>query len=150
MEGRCDKHPFERMERHCRTCGGEFCNECLVYSYGHKKPPYCVSCALSAAGVRSTAARPQVLSKRELKREIKARKRAEKVAAKDGANAEAAGLLDAQPVSTAPLVEFELTINDDGSVERDVRSGSVLHETAGGQDAPTRSIFDREVEEQVS
>jgi hypothetical protein len=126
MEGRCEKHPFERMERNCRTCGGEFCADCLVYAYGAKKPPYCVSCALAAAGVRSTAARPQVRSKRDLRRETREQKRKEKLAAKARVEVDASLLLEARPVG-APAVgpghreemAFELTITDDGRVLRD-------------------------------
>lgn len=63
MVERCVKHNFETAENHCRTCGQGYCNECLVYSFGPKKPPYCVQCALAAAGVRRGAAvtpvRPQ-------------------------------------------------------------------------------------------
>jgi hypothetical protein len=28
----------------------EFCDECLVYSYGRAKAPYCIRCALVTAG----------------------------------------------------------------------------------------------------
>ena len=56
MVERCVKHNFETVENTCRTCGRGYCNECLVYSFGPKKPPYCVSCALAAAGVRRSAA----------------------------------------------------------------------------------------------
>ena len=50
MEGRCAKHQFEASEDVCRECGNEFCSECLVYSFGPKKPPFCIACALAAAG----------------------------------------------------------------------------------------------------
>ncbi len=124
MEGRCEKHPFERMERNCRTCGGEFCADCLVYSYGPKKPPYCVNCALSAAGVRSTAARPQIRSKRDIRREMREAKRRAKVAAKTRVEVDASVLLQAQPVGAPPVgpgaeLQFEFTISDDGQIVRD-------------------------------
>ena len=127
MEGRCEKHPFERMERHCRNCGGEFCADCLVYSYGPKKPPYCVNCALAAAGVRSSAARPQLRSKREIKREMKDAKRQEKLAAKSRVDADVSLLLQAQPVGAPDFgsgdeMRFEFTIDDDGSIVRDAES----------------------------
>lgn len=109
MDGRCDKHQFEPMERTCRACGGQFCGDCLVFSHGHRKPPYCVSCALAAAGVRSTAQRPVVVSKRELRRNLREERRALKHAAKHGA-----------PAVPAPvrLVEYEFTISDDGQIVR--------------------------------
>ena len=77
-EGRCYVHNFELAEIRCRNCGYEFCSECLVYAFGANKPPYCVACALAAAGVRSTAARQPQMSRREIKRIEKERKKAEK------------------------------------------------------------------------
>lgn len=53
----CHAHPFERASATCRTCSYEFCTECVVYTYGPEKPPFCIPCALQAAGVRSTAGR---------------------------------------------------------------------------------------------
>ncbi|MCU0269703.1 MAG: hypothetical protein MUF83_13815 [Acidimicrobiales bacterium] len=35
----------------CRACGRECCDECLVFSYGRLRPPYCLRCALVASGV---------------------------------------------------------------------------------------------------
>ena len=56
MEQRCERHQFEIADGQCRTCGHPFCAECLVYSFGPSSPPFCISCALTAAGVRTTAA----------------------------------------------------------------------------------------------
>lgn len=67
MEERCAKHQFEGAEGVCRTCGWDFCGECLVYSFGPNKPPYCLACALTASGVRSNAANPPLRTKREIK-----------------------------------------------------------------------------------
>lgn len=78
MEGRCAKHQFEAAEDTCRSCGNEFCGECLVYSFGPKKPPYCIACALTAAGVRTTAANLPTKSKKDLKHEARERRKAEK------------------------------------------------------------------------
>lgn len=108
MDGRCDKHQFEPAERTCRSCGGQFCPDCLVYSHGHRKPPYCVSCALAAAGVRSSAGRHAVVSKRDLRKQLRDERKALKAAGKAGAPV-------AAPVR---LVEFEFTISDDGQIER--------------------------------
>jgi hypothetical protein len=49
-----------------------------VYSFGRKQQPFCVACALAAAGVRSNAARQPAMSRKELKRQAKERKKAEK------------------------------------------------------------------------
>ena len=67
MQEPCAKHQFEGAEDVCRTCGWDFCGECLVYAFGADKPPYCLSCALAASGVRSGAGNPQLRTKREIK-----------------------------------------------------------------------------------
>jgi len=77
MDGRCYVHGFELAENHCRNCGMMFCSECLVYAFGASKPPYCISCALAASGVRSNAARRPSMSKREIRKMEKERKKAE-------------------------------------------------------------------------
>lgn len=76
MDGQCVKHQFEPAVDACRDCGLVFCNECLVYSFGENKPPYCVACALAVAGVSHHNPRPPRVSKRELRRLEKARKKA--------------------------------------------------------------------------
>jgi hypothetical protein len=120
MDGRCDKHSFEPSERICRSCGGEFCQDCLVYSHGHRKPPYCVSCALAAAGVRSSAGRPVVRSKREIRKAIRDERRNEKVRAKAEAKGQDIAFDDA-PVAVR-VVQYEFTIGDDGSIQRPAES----------------------------
>src|SRR4051794_4112830 len=67
MQGRCDKHLFEAAEDRCGKCGFEFCGECLVYSFGAKKPPFCIPCAVAAAGIRSNAGIKPMATPRELK-----------------------------------------------------------------------------------
>jgi len=52
----CDKHLFEEASGMCRACRRPFCTDCLVYAQGPNNAPYCIPCALTAAGVRSTAA----------------------------------------------------------------------------------------------
>ena len=48
----CSKHPFDVAVGLCRNCGEEFCSADLVYSYGPDRPPFCIPCALVAAGVK--------------------------------------------------------------------------------------------------
>jgi hypothetical protein len=48
----CHTHGEQPAAGTCRSCRGEFCRDCLVYSYGSAKPPYCIRCALIAAGAR--------------------------------------------------------------------------------------------------
>jgi len=55
----CDAHPFDQSVDTCRACKREFCPSCLVYSFGPKRPPFCVPCALEAAGVRRAGRRGQ-------------------------------------------------------------------------------------------
>lgn len=103
MDGACEKHVFERMETSCMHCGGEFCGDCVVYPYGRRKP-LCVNCAIAAAGIRSSAARPVVRSRREVRRAEKARKRAAK--ATPATAAAPSGLFEAE-LSTGHGIEFE-------------------------------------------
>jgi hypothetical protein len=46
----CHTHRHDEASGLCRSCRRAFCEQCLVYSYGHSRPPYCVRCALIAAG----------------------------------------------------------------------------------------------------
>lgn len=48
----CVKHPMAVSEHVCGRCGHEFCAECVVFPFGLRKPPLCISCALEAGGVR--------------------------------------------------------------------------------------------------
>lgn len=56
----CGKHPHEMGVALCRRCGDSWCSSCLVYAFGPKKPPYCMSCAMVAGGVRTAAAQPSM------------------------------------------------------------------------------------------
>jgi len=67
MEGRCERHQFDRAIDRCGRCGGEFCQTCVVYPFGAKRAPYCLPCAVEAAGVRSGAAPGKPMSRRERK-----------------------------------------------------------------------------------
>ena len=99
----CVRHYEEPMEASCRVCHRTFCNRCLVYSFGPNKPPFCVGCALSASGVRTTklataahaepqAAEPRVdrRAERAERRAAKAEARAMRRAAKRGGGADRA------------------------------------------------------------
>jgi hypothetical protein len=57
MASSCTVHSFDESVGECRACHAAFCADCLVYSHGPDKPPYCIPCAITAAGVRSTSAR---------------------------------------------------------------------------------------------
>lgn len=77
----CGKHPHEMGAALCGRCGGSWCSSCLVYAFGPKKPPYCMSCAMVAGGVRTMAALP-AMPRRMLKAQMKAVKSEGKAAAK--------------------------------------------------------------------
>ena len=109
MEGRCAKHQFEAAGDVCRACGNEFCPECLVYSFGPDKPPFCIACALAAAGVRTTAGNAPLKSKKELIRETRARRKAAKESQKHGTGAvDVEWSLNADP--TEGLTEQDLLL----------------------------------------
>ena len=82
----CSKHPHEKGEALCRRCGHGWCSNCLVYAFGPKKPPYCMSCAMVAGGVKSAAAMP-AMSKRQLKAQMRAMKAQQKSVAKPATEA---------------------------------------------------------------
>jgi hypothetical protein len=98
----CNRHSFEYAENVCCKCGLAFCHDCLVYPRGPKKPPFCVNCAISAAGVRSSARTPSNLSRREVKRRVREAKGMHQAQAQPHAHAD---------VSLPPSDErdFELT-----------------------------------------
>ncbi|CAN5540377.1 hypothetical protein BH10ACT1_BH10ACT1_29230 [soil metagenome] len=49
----CLRHYEEPIAGICRACDQPFCTRCLVFSFGPKKPPYCLGCALHASGIRN-------------------------------------------------------------------------------------------------
>src|SRR5918995_4645666 len=101
----CRKHPHEMGIALCRRCGGSWCSTCLVYAFGPKKPPYCMSCAMVAGGVRTSASLP-AMPKRQLKAQMKAIKAQQKAEAKAAARAEApTGEPEVSPESERELAE---------------------------------------------
>jgi hypothetical protein len=84
MEGRCERHLFDRAIDRCGRCGLEFCQTCVVYPFGQRKAPYCLPCAVEAAGVRSSAGSGRALSRRERKQLERERRTAGGVAAAAG------------------------------------------------------------------
>jgi hypothetical protein len=86
----CNRHSFEYAENVCCKCGLAFCHDCLVYPRGPKKPPFCLNCAISAAGVRSSARTPSNLSRREVKRRVREAKGMHQAQAQTHAHADVA------------------------------------------------------------
>ncbi len=50
----CIKHVMLTAQTTCCECAHDYCDECLVYPFGPRKPPLCIACALTFAGVRTT------------------------------------------------------------------------------------------------
>lgn len=63
----CVKHPMALSEYVCGRCGHEFCPECVVFPYGLKKAPLCITCALEAGGIRRQHTGRPKLSERTVK-----------------------------------------------------------------------------------
>jgi hypothetical protein len=57
INGLCLDHSFEKATTMCSRCAREFCDICVVYPFGPKKP-YCKECAMAAGGVRTHVSRP--------------------------------------------------------------------------------------------
>ena len=87
----CMRHYEEPEVARCRTCERPFCNSCLVFAFGPKKPPYCVGCALTASGVRNNSRAhlvPATAQPASADRRVeRAQRRAEKAEAKANARA---------------------------------------------------------------
>jgi hypothetical protein len=57
VRGMCDAHPFDRADGCCTMCRRSFCEDCLVDPHLVTKEIFCIRCAVSAAGVRSSSKR---------------------------------------------------------------------------------------------
>jgi hypothetical protein len=101
----CTKHSHEKSAALCERCGMAWCNDCLVFAFGPKKPPMCLECAMFAGGVRSAAVRP-AMPKRELKARLKAFK-ALATAAANGESTPDEGAAESAPVAEEPATDWE-------------------------------------------
>ena len=52
MSTSCSKHGNVVSNNSCGQCTESYCDDCLVFPFGQRKPPMCISCALSFSGVR--------------------------------------------------------------------------------------------------
>ena len=50
LTGLCREHSFESAAELCRRCGLEYCEACVVYPFGARKP-LCKSCAIAMSGL---------------------------------------------------------------------------------------------------
>lgn len=116
----CGKHPHAVGVAICRRCGGPWCRDCLVYAFGPKKPPYCMSCAMVAGGVRTASTRPPMP-----KREMKARMKAARQEAKADAKA------DARTDATTPAAPEPAPVEEPSPTETELEPVSNL--TAPGE-----------------
>ncbi len=74
----CLQHTHEIAEAICKTCGANFCADCLVYPFGASKPPLCIPCAINASGVRHGAGNPVRVEPKEKKARLKEWRKARK------------------------------------------------------------------------
>ena len=58
----CSRHHDSHAAGTYRSCLGAYCDHCLVYSFGRSKPPFCIDCALRAAGARVDPEHSEVTS----------------------------------------------------------------------------------------
>jgi hypothetical protein len=80
-----------------------------VYSFGAKKPPFCIPCAVAAAGIRSSAGIRPIADAREMKALRKERRSAARKQRRDGTPVPAAlpslaPSLDGGPSGPAPVL----------------------------------------------
>ena len=95
LTGLCRDHSFESAVDLCRRCGLEYCDRCVVYPFGPKKP-LCKECAMALSGVRSHAARGPMSS-----RLVKKRARAFAARASEGvASTSDEVLVNAEPTAS--------------------------------------------------
>ncbi|MET0737758.1 MAG: hypothetical protein ABW035_05770 [Acidimicrobiales bacterium] len=112
----CQVHPYEAAEGLCRSCGGPFCADCLVYPFGPVKPPYCVPCAVTAAGVRKSARNPTVAVPKETKQRLKEWRKARK---RDLASPPPDGVGTWQRMDEADSAVDEVAVEAQAAAERE-------------------------------
>jgi hypothetical protein len=95
----CTKHSHETAVASCRRCALDWCATCVVYTYGIEKPPYCLSCALVAAGVRTHGTHGALPA--ATRRQLSAKRKAAKRAAREAARAAKAGAVTIAATATA-------------------------------------------------
>ncbi len=69
----------------CGDCGHNFCEECVVFPFGPKKAPVCISCALELGGISSRATGRPKLSRQSIRERRAAQRKAQKTARKEQA-----------------------------------------------------------------
>jgi hypothetical protein len=72
-----------------------------VYAFGPKKPPYCMSCAMVAGGVKTSASRP-AMSRRDMKAHVRMLKAELKAEAKEAAKAAKSAPIETVDVPATP------------------------------------------------
>ncbi|MGB3411879.1 MAG: hypothetical protein WBA45_11850 [Microthrixaceae bacterium] len=80
MSNSCVKHPMTFGTQICGECGHHFCEECVVFPFGVKKPPVCISCALELGGVSSRPSGRPKLSRQSIRERRSAQRKAQKAA----------------------------------------------------------------------
>ncbi|HTO01299.1 MAG TPA: hypothetical protein VL068_11550 [Microthrixaceae bacterium] len=112
MSSSCVKHPMNFGEEICGECGHHFCQECVVFPFGSKKPPLCISCALELGGIsshptgRPKLSRQSIRERRSIQRKAQKAARAEQKLAAE-AIAESASSSESEATGTAEPAEME-------------------------------------------
>ncbi|MEM9467738.1 MAG: hypothetical protein AAGA90_20360 [Actinomycetota bacterium] len=115
LTGLCVDHSFESATAICRRCGQEFCDNCLVFPFGEKKP-LCKDCAMMIAGVKSQARRPEMAS-RFVRRRAKEFAKAVTSASAPMPEPEVPAIVDTTEVDPAEVPEPEFEYAPAGHVE---------------------------------
>ena len=107
LTGLCREHSFESATALCRRCGLEYCDNCVVFPFGEKKP-LCKQCAVVMGGLRSAAGSPPAMNPRLVKKRAKQfAKNAPAIASAPLPEPEVPAIVDptAEPALTAPTPE---------------------------------------------
>ena len=112
LTGLCREHSFESATALCQRCGLEYCENCVVYPFGEKKP-ICKECAVALSGVRSGVSRAAMNPRLVKKRTKEFKKNAPAVASAPMPEPEVPAIVDtttdpAPPTPESAFAEFDL------------------------------------------
>ena len=121
----CVRHQFDPAVDRCRTCDEPFCAECLLYAFGDDQPPFCMTCALTASGVRVRGAKAPKVSRREIRRREKEAKAASSLRAlPPPPTTPPGGWSEVTPIDSPLDDDARSTWLDEGGSDR--RSGNIV------------------------
>lgn len=94
MSNSCVKHPMTFGTQICGECGHHFCEECVVFPFGVKKPPVCISCALELGGISSRPSGRPKLSRQSIRERRAAQRKAQKATHAEQVSSSSGGSTD--------------------------------------------------------